>query len=435
MPRIRTAVFPVAGRGTRFLPATKASPKEMLPIVDKPLIQYAVEEALDAGAERLVFITGSSKRAIEDHFDTDAELERQRSSPASTIYSRSFATSSRGGDLHLRATRDTARPRACRPLRAGLPSATNPSSCILPTTSSTAKSAVYGRCASISTKHGASVLGVETVPADQTAQLRHRGRARPNRSGAQRVTRIVEKPKPKDAPVESRGRGPLHPDAWHLCQARATQRGAGGEIQLTDGIASLLADEPVHVLARSAVFATTAAARSATYVRPSNTVCVTRSSALTSARTCRTSGNASVSAHQSAAVRRISSLCSPKPWRVTAIGRAVRLEAHRGSDRSHDADQRMLELDDHPARAARARRSSVSSGKLIGPAGIPAATSSSTHSAASRRARICSSSAISVASIHVALRVRREASGRSSAWLRRRGPCRTSPRAARCRRR
>src|ERR1700750_623047 len=72
---IRTAVFPVAGRGTRFLPATKASPKEMLPVVDKPLIQYAVEEALSAGATRLVFITGASKRAIEDHFDHDQELE------------------------------------------------------------------------------------------------------------------------------------------------------------------------------------------------------------------------------------------------------------------------------------------------------------------------------------------------------------------------
>src|SRR5210317_489178 len=73
--KIRAAVFPVAGRGTRFLPATKASPKEMLPIVDKPLIQYAVEEAIDAGATKLVFVTGSSKRAIEDHFDSDPELE------------------------------------------------------------------------------------------------------------------------------------------------------------------------------------------------------------------------------------------------------------------------------------------------------------------------------------------------------------------------
>ena len=73
---VRTAVFPVAGRGTRFLPATKAVPKEMLPIVDKPLIQYAVEEALEAGAKRLIFITHSTKRAIEDHFDQDVELER-----------------------------------------------------------------------------------------------------------------------------------------------------------------------------------------------------------------------------------------------------------------------------------------------------------------------------------------------------------------------
>jgi len=73
---VRTAVFPVAGRGTRFLPATKAVPKEMLPIIDKPLIQYGVEEAIEAGATRLVFITHSSKRAIEDHFDQDVELER-----------------------------------------------------------------------------------------------------------------------------------------------------------------------------------------------------------------------------------------------------------------------------------------------------------------------------------------------------------------------
>src|SRR6476659_10981458 len=77
MSKIRTAVFPVAGRGTRFLPVTKASPKEMLPIVDKPLIQYAADEALAAGAEKLVFITGSAKRAIEDHFDTNQELEQE----------------------------------------------------------------------------------------------------------------------------------------------------------------------------------------------------------------------------------------------------------------------------------------------------------------------------------------------------------------------
>src|SRR5260221_13633313 len=83
-PEIRTAVFPVAGRGTRFLPATKASPKEMLPVVDKPLIQYAVEEALAAGAQRLGFITGASKRGIEDHFDSDQELEKVLESQGKT---------------------------------------------------------------------------------------------------------------------------------------------------------------------------------------------------------------------------------------------------------------------------------------------------------------------------------------------------------------
>src|ERR1700749_3587756 len=86
--RIDVAVFPVAGRGTRFLPATKASPKEMLPVVDKPLIQYAAEEELAAGARRLVFITGSSKRAIEDHFDTDDELEQLLESQGKTELAR-----------------------------------------------------------------------------------------------------------------------------------------------------------------------------------------------------------------------------------------------------------------------------------------------------------------------------------------------------------
>jgi hypothetical protein len=95
MTRIRTAVFPVAGRGTRFLPATKASPKEMLPIVDKPLIQYAAEEALEAGADKLVFITGASKRAIEDHFDTDHELERSSRRRASRTCSMRCAASCR----------------------------------------------------------------------------------------------------------------------------------------------------------------------------------------------------------------------------------------------------------------------------------------------------------------------------------------------------
>jgi UTP--glucose-1-phosphate uridylyltransferase len=247
MSRIRTAVFPVAGRGTRFLPATKASPKEMLPIVDKPLIQYAVEEALAAGAERLVFITGSSKRAIEDHFDTDAELERQ------------LADSGKPDLLAL--IRDIVPAAAtCIFVRQGVPlglgHAVLCAKAVVgdePFFVHLADDLIYGAVGCLEQmrqhfeKHGASVLGVETVPADQTGSYDIVAvQAEP--SGAQRVTRIVEKPRPKDAPSNLAvvGRYILTPAIF--AKLERTQRGAGGEIQLTDGIASLLADEPVYVL-------------------------------------------------------------------------------------------------------------------------------------------------------------------------------------------
>ena len=133
-------------------------------------------------------------------------------------------------------------------------------------------------------KHGASVLGVETVPRDQTGKLRHRAPCRRSKSGAQRVTRIVEKPKPADAPSNLAvvGRYILTPAIF--AKLERTQRGAGGEIQLTDGIASLLADEPC-TSCRSPAFVTTAAARSATCARRSSTGCAIPSSAKASART------------------------------------------------------------------------------------------------------------------------------------------------------
>jgi UTP--glucose-1-phosphate uridylyltransferase len=247
MSPIRTVVFPVAGRGTRFLPATKASPKEMLPIVDKPLIQYAVEEALEAGAERLVFITGSSKRAIEDHFDTDAELERQ------------LAESGKHDMLAL--VRDIVPPEAtCIFVRQGVPLGLGHAVLCAkhavgnePFFVHLADDLIYSQEGCLAQmrrhfeKHGASVLGVETVPADQTGSYGIVA-VQTEPSGAQRVTRIVEKPKPKDAPSNLAvvGRYILTPALF--AKLERTQRGAGGEIQLTDGIASLLADEAVHVL-------------------------------------------------------------------------------------------------------------------------------------------------------------------------------------------
>ena len=135
MTSIRTAVFPVAGRGTRFLPATKASPKEMLPIVDKPLIQYAVEEALAAGARKLVFITGCAKRAIEDHFDTDHELEkRARGAGQARAARRACAAScrrTRPASTSASRRRSASATRCCA---RGRSSATSRSSCTSPTT-------------------------------------------------------------------------------------------------------------------------------------------------------------------------------------------------------------------------------------------------------------------------------------------------------------
>jgi UTP--glucose-1-phosphate uridylyltransferase len=219
----------------------------MLPIVDKPLIQYAVEEALEAGAERLIFITGSSKRAIEDHFDTDAELERQ------------LAESGKHELLAL--VRDIVPPRAtCIFVRQGSPLGLGHAVLSAkhavgdePFFVHLADDLIYSEVGCLQQmrthfeKHGASVLGVETVPHDQTGSYGIVA-VQQEASGAQRVTRIVEKPKPKDAPSNLAvvGRYILTPTIFGKLER--TQRGAGGEIQLTDAIAGLLAVEPVHVL-------------------------------------------------------------------------------------------------------------------------------------------------------------------------------------------
>ena len=239
--KVRSAVFPVAGRGTRFLPATKASPKEMLPIVDKPLIQYAVEEAVDAGATKLIFITGSSKRAIEDHFDSDPELER--------------ALSDSGKDDLLRSIRDIV-PKGvtCIYIRQGEPLGLGHAVLC-------AKSAVGNepffvhladdliagdppcltQMAGEYARHSSSVIAVETVPQEDTSSY---GIVAVNDES--RITQIVEKPNPEDAPSNSAvvGRYLLAPEIFDKLET--TGRGAGGEIQLTDAIADLLPETAVY---------------------------------------------------------------------------------------------------------------------------------------------------------------------------------------------
>ncbi|MGD8875971.1 MAG: UTP--glucose-1-phosphate uridylyltransferase, partial [Gammaproteobacteria bacterium] len=197
--KIRKAVFPVAGLGTRFLPATKANPKEMLTVVDKPLIQYAAEEAVNAGVEELVFVTSSSKRAIEDHFDKNYELESE--------------LEKRGKMDLLRIVREVVPANVTcvyirQPEALGLGHAVL---CARPVIGDEAfaviladdliysdKECVLGQMIAVYNAHGSSVLGVEEVPAEETHKY---GIVDPGESDGRitRVRNIVEKPAPADA--------------------------------------------------------------------------------------------------------------------------------------------------------------------------------------------------------------------------------------------
>ena len=242
---IRTAVFPVAGRGTRFLPATKASPKEMLPVVDKPLIQYAVEEALAAGAQRLVFITGAAKRAIEDHFDSDQELElmlEQQGKSALLNQLRSVLPSY-ASCIYIR-----------QPAPLGLGHAVL---CAQPAVGAEpffvhladdlirSEVAVLAQMAQVYDAKRASILGVESVPRQDTDKYGIVA-VEADRAVTSRVRSIVEKPKPSAAPSSLAvvGRYVLAPAIFEHLEKLG--QGAGGEIQLTDGIAALMREEAVY---------------------------------------------------------------------------------------------------------------------------------------------------------------------------------------------
>jgi len=248
MTRIRTAVFPVAGRGTRFLPATKASPKEMLPIVDKPLIQYAAEEALAAGADKLVFITGTSKRAIEDHFDTDQELERELESQgkAELLEAVRGIVPSWASCIYIRQPAPLGLGHAVLCSRPAV--GNEPFFIHLADDLIDADEPCLKQMARVFEQHEASVLGVETVSPQDTDKYGIVA-ADPVDQRVSRVRRMVEKPRPEDAPSNLAvvGRYLLTPAVYDKLEA--TGRGAGGEIQLTDGIAALLADETVYAYA------------------------------------------------------------------------------------------------------------------------------------------------------------------------------------------
>jgi UTP--glucose-1-phosphate uridylyltransferase len=245
MSRIRTAVFPVAGRGTRFLPATKSSPKEMLPIVDKPLIQYAAEEALIAGADKLVFITGYSKRAIEDHFDPDHELERELEAKGrqDTLNTLRGIVPSYASCIFIRQPAPLGLGHAVlcsRPAVGDEPFFVHLADDLID-----AEEACLAQMARVFDDRQGSVLGVQVVRPEETDKYGIVA-SEPLGERLSRVTGIVEKPKPKDAPSNLAvvGRYVLTPAIYGKLENIG--RGAGGEIQLTDGIAALLADEAVY---------------------------------------------------------------------------------------------------------------------------------------------------------------------------------------------
>ena len=251
---IRKAVFPVAGLGTRFLPATKAQPKEMLPIVDKPLIQYAVEEAYEAGIRQMIFVTGRNKRAIEDHFDTAYELESELET-AQKGEMLALVRSLSPADMvcsYVRQPRSLGLGHAvlcARPLVGQEPFAVLLADDLMvgPSDGPQAGQGVLRQMVERFEEVGTSLLAVQDVP---LAHVQRYGIVAGDALSDDlvRVRQMVEKPRPTDAPsrLGVAGRYILTPTVF---EGIATQRrGAGGEIQLTDGIASLIGSEGVHAM-------------------------------------------------------------------------------------------------------------------------------------------------------------------------------------------
>ena len=244
MNKVTKAVFPVAGMGTRFLPATKASPKEMMPIVDKPLIQYAVEEAVAAGITDMIFVTGRSKRAIEDHFDKAYELESELEARGKTEileFVRNMLPKNINC-IYIRQAEALGLGHAvlcAKPVVGDEPFAVLLADDLLDGDPPVMKQMVdafnYYHC---------SVLGVQDVP---RADTRSYGivASRPLADRVEQISAIVEKPKPEEAPstLAVVGRYVLTPRIFHHLEN--VQPGSGGEIQLTDGIASLMREQQI----------------------------------------------------------------------------------------------------------------------------------------------------------------------------------------------
>jgi UTP--glucose-1-phosphate uridylyltransferase len=243
--KVTKAVFPVAGLGTRFLPATKASPKEMLPIVDRPLIQYAAEEAVAAGITDLIFITGRGKRAIEDHFDKAYEVEAELQAHGKNKLLKEVR-----GLLPEGVTCSFTRQSEALGLGHAVLCAQHlvgdePFAVILADDLIDAEVPVLKQMAQVHAERGGSVIAVQNVPRTDTASYGIASTSEQVSKGLSRMSAIVEKPKPEEAPstLGVVGRYILSPRIFHYLSS--LRPGAGREIQLTDAIGRLLRDEAV----------------------------------------------------------------------------------------------------------------------------------------------------------------------------------------------
>jgi UTP--glucose-1-phosphate uridylyltransferase len=246
--KINKAVFPVAGLGTRFLPATKAQPKEMLPIVDKPLIQYAVEEAYSAGIRHMIFVTGRNKRAIEDHFDTAYELENELEASGKRELLE-LVRSLQPEDMdcsYVRQPRTLGLGHAvlcAQPLVGDEPFAVLLADDLM--CGPEGGEGVLAQMARVFEDRQASILAVQEVPLEHTSRYGIVA-GQPAGDRLMKVEKMVEKPDPKSAPSRMgvAGRYILTPAVFD--NIRRQERGAGGEIQLTDAIAKLIQSEGVY---------------------------------------------------------------------------------------------------------------------------------------------------------------------------------------------
>jgi UTP--glucose-1-phosphate uridylyltransferase len=248
-PRVRKAVFPAAGLGTRFLPATKAQPKEMLPLVDKPLIQYGVEEAMHSGIQNIIIVTGRGKSSIEDHFDVSFELEQLLESKNKTEMLSMVRSISDMIDIsYVRQKEALGLGHAV--LRAKELVGNEPFATVLSDDIIASETPCIRQLLDVYEFYGASVLALMEVPKDQISAygvvdaelISDNGRE--NR--LYRIRNMVEKPKPADAPSNLAiiGRYILTPEIFHCIES--IEPGSGGEIQLTDALKYMLRNRPIY---------------------------------------------------------------------------------------------------------------------------------------------------------------------------------------------